>query len=55
MPGIVVGILVAVAVAQFLHKLGGRIANGEGDRQIARFPYLGQRILKGHIGAVALG
>ena len=29
MPGIVVGILVPVTVAQFFHEFGGRIADGD--------------------------
>ena len=53
--GIVVGILVAVGVIEFLHEPGGRIAEGEGDRLVAGLLHLGQGLFQGHIGGIALG
>ena len=52
---VVVGILVPVAVAQFLHQLGGCIAQVERHGLIAGLLHLGQRGTDAHIGRVALG
>lgn len=48
--GVVVGVLVLLAVAQLLHQLGGRIAQVQGDGEVARFAYQFQGIVDGHIG-----
>ena len=49
------GVLVSIAVAQFFHQFGGCIADGEGDRKVARFFHLDQGIFQRHIGSIALG
>ena len=52
---IVVGILVAVAVAELLHQLGRGIAQMQRHRQIARLLHKAEGTVDTHIGRVALG
>ena len=53
--GIVVGIFVSVGVIEIFHELGGRIADGQGDRLVAGEFHLRQSLFQGHVGSVALG
>ena len=54
-PGIIVGIFVAVGVMEVLHELRRSIADGQGHRLVAGVLDLGQGAFYGHVGGIALG
>ena len=55
MAGEVMGVFVAVAVAEVLHELGGGVAEVEGNGRGLGLGGKLHRLVDGHVGGVALG
>ena len=55
MLGIVVGIFIVFAVAEFLHKGCGSVAYMQRNREIAALTHFGKRFIDRKVGGIALG
>ena len=53
--GFVMRVAITLAVSQFFHQRGGRIAQVQRNRQRAMLGHLGPSPVEGHINRIALG